>query len=58
MQPVNVAVIGSGFMGAGRKPGRDAADFPTFADGHREVEIVEAVLRSHQQQAWVEVGAA
>jgi predicted dehydrogenase len=29
--------------------------FPTFADGHREVAICEAVLQSHQRQCWVEV---
>lgn len=40
----------------GRRPGRDAADFPTFADGHWEVQIVEAVLESYQRQAWVDVG--
>lgn len=38
-----------------RQPGRDAPDFPTFDDGHAEVVIVEAVLRSHQQRAWVDV---
>ena len=32
--------------------------FPTFEDGHAEVLIVEAVLRSHERQAWVDVGAA
>jgi predicted dehydrogenase len=41
----------------GRKPGRDAADFPTFEDGHAEVAIVEAVLRSHERRAWVDVGS-
>jgi len=45
------------YVAAGRKPGRDAADFPTFEDGHAEVVIVEAVLRSHERQGWVEVGA-
>jgi hypothetical protein len=35
----------------------DAADFPTFEDGHVEVVIVEAVLRSHERQAWVDVSA-
>ena len=40
----------------GRTPGVDPADFPTFADGHWEVQIVEAVLKSHEQQAWVTVG--
>jgi len=28
-------------------------NFPTFADGHREVEICEAILRSHRQGQWV-----
>jgi predicted dehydrogenase len=45
------------YIAAGRTPGRDAADFPTFADGHAEVLIVEAVLRSHERQAWVDVEA-
>jgi predicted dehydrogenase len=43
------------YIQAGKKPGTDAADFPTFEDGHWEVEIVEAVLRSNEKQAWVEV---
>ena len=29
--------------------------FPTFQDGHREVLLCEAILQSHQQQAWVDV---
>ncbi|MGL4551757.1 MAG: Gfo/Idh/MocA family protein, partial [Gemmataceae bacterium] len=29
--------------------------FPTFEDGHREVQLVEAVLRSHRERRWVEV---
>jgi len=29
--------------------------YPTFADGHREVVICEAILKSHQKQAWVTV---
>jgi predicted dehydrogenase len=43
------------YIAAGRTPGRDAPDFPTFEDGHAEVVIVDAVLRSHDRQAWVEV---
>src|ERR687885_331680 len=43
------------YIREGRTPGRDAADFPTFEDGHAEVVIVEAVLRSHERQAWVDV---
>jgi predicted dehydrogenase len=29
--------------------------FPTFAQGHREVLICEAILKSHRQQCWVNV---
>ncbi|MEM7348610.1 MAG: Gfo/Idh/MocA family oxidoreductase [Chloroflexota bacterium] len=31
------------------------ASFPTFADGHKEILICEAILKSHQQQTWVNV---
>ncbi|MFV1966004.1 MAG: Gfo/Idh/MocA family protein [Pirellulaceae bacterium] len=34
-----------------------APTFPTFADGHREIALCEAILQSHQQQRWVDVGA-
>jgi predicted dehydrogenase len=30
--------------------------FPTFADGHREIEICEAILQSHQSGHWVNLG--
>ena len=43
------------YIASGKKPGSDAADFPTFEDGDAEVRIVEAVLRSNEQGAWVEV---
>ena len=29
--------------------------FPTFADGHREIVLCEAILQSHRQRGWVEV---
>jgi predicted dehydrogenase len=32
-----------------------ARPFPTFADGHREVVLCEAILQSHRQQRWVDV---
>lgn len=32
-----------------------APSFPTFADGHREVLLCEAVLQSHQERRWVTV---
>jgi len=31
------------------------ADFPTFADGHEEVLLCEAIERSAREQRWVEV---
>ncbi len=29
--------------------------FPTFADGHKEVVLCEAILKSHQSHGWVEI---
>lgn len=29
--------------------------FPTFADGHREIVLCEAILQSHRQRAWLAV---
>lgn len=34
----------------------DAVDFPTFADGHRAVAIVEAVVASAKSKQWTKVG--
>jgi len=31
------------------------APFPTFADGHREVLLCEAVLRSARERRWADV---
>ena len=30
--------------------------YPTFADGHREVLLCEAILRSHRERRWLRVG--
>lgn len=30
-------------------------NFPTFADGHREIALCEAVLQSHRERRWVDV---
>jgi predicted dehydrogenase len=32
-----------------------ALPFPTFADGHREVQLGEAILKSHRESRWVDV---
>jgi len=29
--------------------------FPTFADGHREIVLCEAILQSHREQRWIDV---
>jgi predicted dehydrogenase len=34
---------------------RGIAPYPTFADGHREVLVCEAILRSHHERRWVTV---
>ena len=38
-----------------RNPGKRQGGYPTFADGHCEIQICEAILQSHQQRAWVKV---
>ncbi len=37
----------------------DLADppYPTFADGHREILLCEAILKSHREHCWVDVPA-
>ncbi len=34
---------------------RESPAFPTFTDGHREILLCEAILRSHRERRWVEV---
>lgn len=44
-----------GFIRSGKDPRTEKPDFPTFADGHAEIAIVEAVLKSSMEGRWVEV---
>jgi len=44
------------FLQDGRDPRHEAADFPTFVDGHRAALVVEAIMRSAQERRWVAVG--
>ncbi|MBV8881264.1 MAG: Gfo/Idh/MocA family oxidoreductase [Planctomycetaceae bacterium] len=37
---------------------RAPAPYPTFEDGHREIVLCDAILRSHREQRWVPVEAA
>jgi predicted dehydrogenase len=32
-----------------------APPFPTFSDGHREIVLCEAILKSHTEQRWVQI---
>jgi len=32
------------------------ADYPTFVDGHREILLCEAILKSAHEQRWIELG--
>lgn len=43
------------FIRQGKNPLNDSADFPTFADGHWENQVVEAILKSSREEKWVEV---
>jgi len=43
------------FVAEGKDPKSDQPDFPTFEDGHHEVVICEAILRSHKERRWVKV---
>jgi predicted dehydrogenase len=36
---------------------RPTPPFPTFADGHREVVLCEAILQSHRERRWVDLAA-
>lgn len=44
-----------GFILSGKDPRTETPDFPTFADGHAEIAIVEAALKSAKDGRWVEV---
>ncbi len=33
----------------------DSPSYPSFADGHREIVLCEAILESHRQQRWIHV---
>ncbi|MEW6511958.1 MAG: Gfo/Idh/MocA family oxidoreductase [Bacteroidota bacterium] len=43
------------FIRAGKNPLKDEMDFPTWADGHWENRIVEAVVKSSKSRKWVDV---
>lgn len=44
-----------GYIRAGKRPSQAPPPFSTFADGHHEILMVEAVLRSKETGGWVDV---
>ncbi len=44
-----------GFVLSGKDFRSEKPDFPTFADGHAEIALVEAVLESSDKKTWVDV---
>ncbi len=43
------------FIRSKRNPLKDRPDFPTFEDGHFEMKLVDAVLRSNKEKRWIQV---
>lgn len=39
----------------GQSPTNATLPYPTLADGHREIVLCEAILKSHRERKWVEV---
>ncbi|MBP2169437.1 putative dehydrogenase [Erwinia toletana] len=44
------------FIAAEKQPGVDAAEFATFEDGAQIMFIIDAIVQSHRQQRWIDVG--
>jgi len=53
--PMNLFMNVYDFIREGKDPRKSIPDFPTFADGHWENKIVDAVLKSDGTRKWVEV---
>ncbi len=47
-----------GFYEAVRAGSPTAGRYPTFADGHREIVLCEAILHSHRERQWIHVKGA
>ena len=43
------------YIGSGKKPGRDATNFPTFAEGYEAAVLVDRILNSSRQKRWVKI---
>lgn len=53
--PKNLFKVVYDFIRKGKNPQKDKMDFPTFLDGHVENKIVDAILKSNNQQKWINV---
>ena len=51
------AAVPRGLRVAERGDANAPRPFPTFADGHREVLLCEAILESHRERRWVDVAS-
>ncbi len=52
----NVMLNFYSFIRDGKDPLQDKKNFATFEDGHVSMCITDAILKSHGQQRWIEVG--
>jgi len=53
--PKNLFKVVYDFIREGKNPQKDKMEFPTFLDGHVENKIVDAILKSNNQQKWINV---
>lgn len=53
--PKNLFINFYEYVRSGRDPRKASQEFPTFADGHWENRVVEAVLRSNRSKKWINV---
>ncbi|MGE5352413.1 MAG: Gfo/Idh/MocA family protein [Acidobacteriota bacterium] len=53
--PKNLFMNVYDFIRQGKNPLTDKPNFPTFEDGHQEIKIVEAILKSSKEEKWIEV---
>lgn len=54
--PKNLFMNVYDFIRQKKDPTQTQPNFPTFYDGHVEIKIVEAILKSHRENQWVDVG--
>jgi len=53
--PKNLFMNVYDFIRSGKDPANDKKDFPSFADGHYENLIVEAIIESNKSKKWIDI---